>query len=263
MSDKSEYFKGWYEANGEKLNESRRSRYHSDPEYRERVLAQNREARRKKREQAKKERLARKKAQKVRPSNAWKAVDVELGGKIVKMFTIGAVAKALDCSTQALRVWEKKGYIEETPHRSGEKGDRLYTLEQIEEMRASLTEQGRIGPGKQKLNTTPYVERRLLLEGRKRARTTRLYRIGMMAQIAGRTAYTLEQLEQKGFIPETPLRLNEGGHRLYTVGMMKAVKEAFDKRDGEIRGEDEWKAFYSDVETAWNSMGVLGARLVD
>lgn len=261
-TEKSEYFKGWYAANGRRLNTTRRDRYSTDPAYRDKVLLQNREARKKKRAENKKERLAKKEALKVRPSRAWRAVSVEVNGKLVKMFTIGAVAKALDCSVQALRLWERKGVLTETPHRYS-KGDRLYTLGQIERLRVSLTEQGRIGQGKVRVKVAPFAERKVLFKGRTRARKTRLYRIGTMAQIVGRTVVTLEQLEQKGLLPETPFRVSEAGHRLYTVGMMKAVKEAFDRQGGEIRGEEAWSVFHSEVLTSWAAMGIIGANIVE
>ncbi len=255
------YFHDWYKTNGKSLNKRRKDRYNSDPEYREKVLAQNREARRKRREASQGERDAKKDAQKVKPSKAWKSVNVEVDGKVVKMFTIGAVAKSLDCSAQALRLWERKGIIEETPYRYS-KGDRLYTLEQIEDMRASLTAQGRIGPNKTRVKTSPYVECYILLAGRQRKKLVRLFRIGTMAQMVGRTVVTLEQLEQKGYLPETPFRLSEVGHRLYTLGMMESVKAAFDKRGGEVRGEGSWRSLHDEVVKSWSAQGIVGAQFL-
>ena len=263
----SSYFQDWYKVHGEKLNESRKDRYQNDPEYREKVLAQNRKARRKKREESKSERLAQRAAQKVKPSKAWKSVNWEIEDedgtkRVVKMFTISAVARSLDCSVQALRMWERKGIIESTPYRYS-KGDRLYTVEQIEAMRKHLTKEGRVGPNKTKIKSQPYVEKKVVMAGRKRGRKTRLFRIGTMAQLVGRTVVTLEQLENKGSLPETPFRLSEAGHRLYTLGMMKAVKKAFDKRDGEVRGEEAWQGLFSDVKASWEAMGVMGAHMQD
>ena len=44
-------FKDWYTRNADSLNAKRKDRYHSDPEYREKVLEQNRLSRRKKKQQ--------------------------------------------------------------------------------------------------------------------------------------------------------------------------------------------------------------------
>jgi DNA-binding transcriptional MerR regulator len=263
----STYFKEWYRDNGDELNKSRRERYHSDPEYKEKILQQNREARRKRREAALKEKKARKSAQKTRSSQSWKSVNIELtdddGNKVVqKMFTIGAVAKALDCSVQALRLWEKKKFIPETPFRYS-KGDRLYTKDQIETMRNVLTAKGRIGTNKVRSRPLPYVEKKILLNGRKRARKTKLFRIGILAKTVGRTVVTLEQLEQKGALPATPFRASDVGYRLYTQRMMEAVKNAFDDRGGEIRGEEAWSEFHDAVYKAWDKQNVIGASIAE
>jgi len=264
--DKPSYFQEWYDLNGKALNDTRRDRYSTDPEYREKVLAQNRVARKKKRDAAKVERLARRDAQKVVPSKSWKTVNVEVKDgnktKIVKMFTIGAVAAALDCSPGALRLWEAKGIIEETPNRYT-KGDRLYTLDQIEHYKERLTKLGRIGPDKVVINTLPYVERRILLHGKKRTRKLRLFRIGALAKVIGRTVNTVEGLARNGNIPETPFRATEAGSRLYTLGMIEDIKCAFDRRDGDIRGEEEWKKVFAEIERSWDSSGISGAIVIE
>lgn len=264
--DKPSYFQEWYDLNGKALNETRRDRYSTDPEYRERVLAQNRAARKKKRDAAKLERLARREATKVATSKSWKTVNVEVkdGGttKIVKMFTIGAVAAALDCSPGALRLWEAKGIIEETPNRYT-KGDRLYTLDQIERYKERLTKLGRIGPDKVMISTLPYVERRVLLNGKKRTRKLRLFRIGALAKVIGRTVNTVEGLARNGYIPETPFRATEAGSRLYTLDMIEDIKSAFDRRDGDIRGETEWEKVFSEIERSWDTSGISGAVVIE
>jgi DNA-binding transcriptional MerR regulator len=264
--ENTSYFQEWYGQNGEALNTSRRDRYNSDPEYREKVLAQNRVARKKKRDAARLERAAQKEARKVAPTRSWKTVDVEVvdgaGTKIVKMFTIGAVAAALDCSTGALRLWASKGVIEETPHRYT-KGDRLYTLEQIEAYKVKLTALGRIGPNKSVINTLPYVERRVLLDGRKRTRKLRLFKIGALAKMVGRTVNTVENLARKGYLPETPFRATEAGSRLYTLGMIEAVKDAFDSRHGMVRGTGEWDSMFSEITDSWRSAGIVGAKIME
>jgi DNA-binding transcriptional MerR regulator len=295
MSDTpTTYFQEWYRDNGDQLNKSRRERYRTDPEYREKVLEQNREARKRRRRQTLKERRKRQTASKARTSQSWKSVNVELKDSkgnpvVVKMFTIGAVAKALDCSVQALRLWEKKGIIPETEYRYS-KGDRLYTQEQIETYREILLQQGRIGQNRVRTRPLPYVERWVAFPGERRkgkrvhadelhtldedvteailkngrlVRKVKLFRIGVLAKAVGRTVVTLEQLEQKGAFPETPFRASEVGYRLYTAKMMEAVKTAFESRDGEIRGEEAWQDFHDEVYAAWKDLNVLGAEILD
>jgi DNA-binding transcriptional MerR regulator len=294
MGDTSTYFQEWYRDNGGELNKSRRERYRTDPEYREKVLEQNREARKRRRKAALKERKKRQEASTVRTSQPWKSINVELkdenGNPVVtRMFSIGAVAGALDCSVQALRLWEKKKIIPETPYRYS-KGDRLYTVEQIETYREILTQQGRIGADRTRTRVLPYVERWVVFPGERRtgkrvdaselssldeatteailkdgrlARKVRLFRIGTLAKAVGRTVVTLEQLEQRGAFPETPFRASEVGYRLYTMKMMEAVKKAFKDRDGDIRGEEAWQEFHDEVYAAWKALNVLGAKILD
>jgi hypothetical protein len=93
-------------------------------------------------------------------------------------------------------------------------------------------------------------------------RETELFRIGVLARAAKRTVVTLEQLEQRGFLPETPFRASELGYRLYTEGMIKAVSSAFEKRCWEIRGDEEWKKFHDEVYESWKAQGVVGASIL-
>jgi len=291
----STYFQEWYRDNGDKLNESRRDRYHTDPEYREKVLQQNREARKRRRQAALLLRKKKRAGAKIRPSQNWKSINVELKGEdgkpvVTKMFTIGAVAKALDCSVQALRLWEKKGIIPETEYRYS-KGDRLYTKEQIEMYRDILLKQGRIGKNRVRSRPLSYVERWVRFPGEKKkrgkrvsvddlddldesvtqavlksgevARKVKLFRIGVLAKAVGRTVVTLEQLEQSGKFPETPFRASEVGYRLYSMKMVEVVKEAFEARDGEIRGEEAWKGFHDEVYAAWDKLNVFGAEILE
>lgn len=261
------YFQEWYANNGDELNKSRRDKYRDDPEYREKILKQNREARKKRRKEALKEKRKKQAATKTRTAQSWKAVTVELedkkSGQMVptKMFTIGAVAKALGCSVQALRLWEKKGVIPEASFRYS-KGDRLYTAEAIDILREVLAKQKRL-EGTKPPRPLPYVERAVRLVGPKREEKMRLFRIGVLAKTVGRTVVTLEQLEQRGALPETPFRASKVGYRLYSREMMEAVKASFDKRLGEIRGEDAWQEFHDEVQSAWKSLGVVGARILE
>jgi hypothetical protein len=75
-------------------------------------------------------------------SNGWDESPIikTLKGKEVEVFTIGALAQALEKEIVTIRLWEKKGYIPGAPYRlrskslNGKKvmGNRVYTRELIE-----------------------------------------------------------------------------------------------------------------------------------
>lgn len=75
-------------------------------------------------------------------TNGWDEEPIKktLKGKEVDLFTIGALAQALEKKIVTIRLWERKGYIPIAPYRfrsktlNGEKvqGNRAYTRELIE-----------------------------------------------------------------------------------------------------------------------------------
>ncbi len=76
-----------------------------------------------------------------------------LGGKEVEVFTIGALAQALEKSIVSIRSWEKKGYIPRAPYRlraktlNGKKvsGNRVYTRRLIEIAVEEFSKRGLLG----------------------------------------------------------------------------------------------------------------------
>jgi hypothetical protein len=79
---------------------------------------------------------------KVGETNGWDETPIikTLGGKETEVFTIGALAQALDKTIVTIRLWERKGYIPRAPYRlrsktlKGQKtgGNRVYTRALIE-----------------------------------------------------------------------------------------------------------------------------------
>ena len=75
-------------------------------------------------------------------TNGWDANPIvkTLGGKETEVFTIGALAQALEKTIVTVRLWERKGYIPRAPYRlrsktlKGQKtgGNRVYTRSLIE-----------------------------------------------------------------------------------------------------------------------------------
>ncbi len=266
-----DYYRRWYVRNGDALNKSRQRRYRDDPEYRNHILEQNREARKRKRAESLEERKRENSARKTRVNRAWKTHDVVLEddetGEVctTKLFTIGLAATLLGCSVQALRGWERKGIIPETPFRGskrGSKGDRLYTADMVEMFREVLESKGHLNPNQVRPRPLRVAERTVRFAGGKVKKDVKLFRIGELAEASQRTVVTLEQLEQKGWLPKTPFRVSDLGYRLYTEPMITAVKNAFESRGWEVRGEEEWESFRAEVHAAWKKQGVIGARII-
>lgn len=255
----------WYAVNGEELNDARRERYKTDPAYRAQVLEANRkvrEARRRaKAEQAKTE------------SAAVKAPAIPRGFKVLetsgkgrgkkkgppqKLFSIGALAGVLGCSAQAIRLWEKKGLIKPPAHFSP-KHDRLYTLDEIEIIRARFQAEGRMCEIAER-NTEEVVKREVVLADGSQA-AWEFFRVGVLARALDRTVVTVSQLEDRGRLPETPFRASQTRYRLYTASMIRAVKEVFDTFGGRLRGAPSWDRFRAAVLARWRDLGVLEVKL--
>lgn len=254
-------FKAWYDSNSQSFNKDRRKRYDTDPEYRARVLETNRLSRQRRREAAKLERAAESAAIKVKmPHKPWKEVEVPTKGgeETTKLYSIGALARALNRSVQVIRLWEKKGVIPETPLRN-DKGDRLYTPEDVSRIHELLKAQNRLDDKPRPQHKTLLAKIRLsdgsVIE-------CPVFRVGIFAQAIGRSVVTLEQMERRKVIPPSPLR-TPAGHRVYTASMIEVVKHALDKRGPEIRGEQAWQEFAAEVKTGWKTAKVNKSKLLD
>jgi len=260
----------WYAENHEEFNKNRRSRYATDPRYRQKVLGWNQQSRNKKRKATEQERREEAKAIKVAlPQKRWKRFMAPApDGSATEYFTIGALSEVLHRSIQVIRLWESQGVIATTPH-VNQKGDRLYTRAQIQEIHDALLAQGRLGDqGKRRgQGMHPFLRTVKFADGH--AAETALYKVGVLAQAIDRTIVTIEQMEARGALPVTPFRgtivrhgAPQPGYRLYTVEMIRAVRVAFEARNADIRGPTKRAAFYEEVLRAWTDLGVVGATLV-
>lgn len=261
-------FTKWYENNKGNFNEKRRSRYNTDPEYRQRVLEMNRKNREKRQSERSAEEKARQKAVKVIASPAWKEFEADEvveglpqeDGAAQKFLTIGAVAKATRRSTQTIRLWEKQGLIPETPYRNS-RDDRLYTPAMVLEILNKVKELKELEPVDHKSEIVPVDLKVKMLSGE--VVDLRVFRVGVLAQAVGRTVLTLEQMERKGVFPKTPLRDPQTGHRYYTAEMIEAVKAALDDMGGaRLRGEQRKAEFHSRILNAWAEQGIIGVTIV-
>lgn len=260
------YFAGWYAEHGKVLNEERAKRYASDPEYKKKVLAQNRAARQKKRAETLERRKAAGTAERV--EKAWKTrpltLTLDQGQEVtVQGFTIGAVAKLLEVSVQAIRLWERKGHLPGTPFRYQGR-DRLYPYDLIELYRYIVHDlQQRMSADKTHPKPLWMVRRIVQFAGEAAPREVKLFRIGVLAKAAKKTVVTLEQWESKNLLPITPFRAaGTPGYRLYTTGQIRSVVAAMRRLDWEIRGDEAKEAFHTEVLSAWKAQGVIGARIL-
>ena len=264
-------YQRWYEDNKSTFNKARRSRYHTDPGYRDKVLRWNRESRQKKRASEEQEHRAEVQARRVvLPTRRWKTETMMLRKGSTKveerMFSIGALAEVLGRSIQVIRLWEREGVISKTPHRNA-KGDRLYTAKQMQEILDHLTRAGRLEDqgGRQRQGLRPIPRKVRFSNGE--IREAKLYKVGVLAKAIERTIITVEQMEERGALPATPFRgalkstTGSKGYRLYTLGMIRIVEEAFVAQGRDIRGEDKRLAFHDHILLEWSKIGVVGAAL--
>jgi DNA-binding transcriptional MerR regulator len=262
-------FAEWYRLNGKRLNKKRKARYHTDSRYRQKVLDTNQDCRERRKSTAD----PRDKVARVRPEHRWKTITGEVNGRTEILFTIGALAEVLHCSIQAVRLWERQGLIPKTPIRAGNKnkGDRLYTREMVDRIRTVLAAQGKLSlevktesEGSEPRPLKRWVRLKKSRRPRKKKVVqVKLWLIGVLAKAVKRNVATLEQLEQRGILPETPFRASSIGRRLYTEKMIKTVCRAFEKRGGEIHGEEAWELFHAEVLRGWTAQGVMGAVILE
>jgi hypothetical protein len=96
-----------------------------------------------------------KRAQALGESNGWDETPLikTLNGVETELFTIGALAQALEKKIVTIRLWEQKGYIPIAPYRlrsktlNGQKvnGNRVYTRELIEIAMEEFAKRGLLG----------------------------------------------------------------------------------------------------------------------
>lgn len=99
---------------------------------------------------------------KIGESNGWDENPIikTLGGQEVEVFTIGALAQALEKSIVSVRLWERKGYIPRAPYRlrsktlKGQKtgGNRVYTRALIEATIEEFSRRGLLGTARVEWN---------------------------------------------------------------------------------------------------------------
>lgn len=195
-----------------------------------------------------------KKAMPPRPKS-WRIVEKEVDGVKMSFLTIGAVARALDRAVSTLRVWEREGLLPKTPYRS-DTGQRLYTMEQLQEIRARAKKDPKFSDLVRKKRRTEQVVRKVRwMDGT--TEEIALYRVRVLAREIGRTPQTIRLMERRYGLPPTPLR--SGNQRLYTMGMIEVVKSACAHK----KYLACWSDIYLKVLTRWQELGVLGGQVLE
>lgn len=259
-------FKSWYEEHGGGLNEERRNRYKSDPEYRAKVREWNRNSRERKVERRREEREKELDAIKVKlPKIAYGSdVKINVDGKEVgtKIYTLGVLAKALGRAKVTLYKWEKDGLLPKTPFRSPA-GDRLYTPEMVLWIREVLEKSGHVSEEKVRSSSGGVkATSRVVSIGEKEVKRMQLFRMGTLAKVVGRTVETLREWEKEGLLPETPLRVEEHGHRYYTSEMIEVVKKVLDEESAALTNGAR-AGVGPKISKEWKLLGVDKMKVVD
>jgi len=255
MAKKPFSFKKWYEDNGKALNESRRQRYLNDHDYKARVREGNKKSRVKAREAAVEERAARYSAKELVVAGNWHTSTITTNSD-TKLVTIGALAHMLNRSKIGLRLLEKRGVLPAPAVRS-KQGTRLYTPEQVLDIQKLVS-----GLESSKSEKRVIAEYKVCVVSMADGKHYKLplFRVGVLAKAVGRSVATVEQMERRGLIPETPLRIPPN-RRVYTSEMIEAVSEAFDRRYGSFRGADV-KEVHDGIQSAWKNQNVVGAKFI-
>jgi DNA-binding transcriptional MerR regulator len=243
-------YKEWYGKNKERVAEARRRRYETDPAYREKIHDRNLKVRTTKKRADLQVKREEDKAKKAEAETPWR--EVVVNGQTY--LTIGALARVLGKSVKTLRLWETQGLIPKAQHRAA-RGDRLYTPEEVLDLREKLLAEGKIEdvvPAARAMGSVHGV----LVRGV--PVRLMLFRISVLAEAAGRSVATFLQLEDKGRFPKTPLR-SVGGQRLYTREMIEAVAKAVRQMDASC-GRD-WAKFYRQIHAEWERVGLFEMQM--
>jgi DNA-binding transcriptional MerR regulator len=267
-------WKEWYGENRDEWNKRRRERYAKDPNYRGTVLKRSKEFRETQRESERDERRREQEAVKMRPVDHFKTSVEKVNGKNRAFFTIGKLAKELNVSVQALRLWEKKGVIPAAAKRSAGQ-NRLYTAEQITLIKKKLAKENRLGFDRRKNRRMNSGERWKVRLDDGKVEERVLFTVGMLATAVSKTPVTLSLLERKGHLPSTSLRgpfededkdsgegAAGGGRRLYTAEQIQAVVEAYTPRSG-LRAPSVWQDFFREVRDKWAAARCLKAEALE
>ena len=259
---RSDYFKGYYEENRERINGNRQSRYHTDPAYRQRVLESSQRYREKN--------YTPPDPTRIRRSTRLDPTPMKIGsGEEVEFYRVSVLAMAVKRSVQSITHWETNGVLPATPYKDN-RGHRFYTPEMIrvvKEVVGVLAEDhARILPelGSYELIMERWVNLGVPMNAQsmktalKKTRSPRksrakqdipvsgirrcpnldpivmkpkgggvpmeFYRVSVLAMAVKRSIQSITHWESNGVLPATPYR-DARGCRYYTAQMIVAVRD--------------------------------------
>lgn len=135
-SPRKEYYADWYQTNKKRISDKRKDAYHSDPDYREKVLAQSSDHRERQRK------APRVKVPRHQVPKRYKTGD---GGEIV-LYSIGFFAMFISRSVQSINEWEKSGILPKTPYVQGTRRFRFYTRAMMDAVKEMVGSKRRLYP---------------------------------------------------------------------------------------------------------------------
>lgn len=243
MSDRNDYYAGWYAENREAILERRRKRWRDDPAYRKRQCRRKRARPRKGKRRH------------------FPPLELHLEGCRRVYWSAGVLASRIGRSMRTVDSWQARGLLPETPVRHG--GVRYYSEEMICAVQAALRHVGGRVRGEDALWYYCVLSRWLrsdlaaleaagdveLQELRRVYQDGALvaYTVAGAAEKLGRQAQTLANWQRYGVIPATPLRY--GDEEIFTPGMVRALLEAVSKRGGSVQWNDS--TLRQELREAW------------
>lgn len=135
------YFKQYYRDKRGDILGKRKSRYHEDSDYREKVMAQSRAYRAR---MAIERDKAHANGEPVKTGGGpRRPVNVKVNGSVQRAWTIGHLSKRINRSVAFVNNMAKVGLLPETPFRS-ERGDRLWTDGMILTLKLAIQRRGEV-----------------------------------------------------------------------------------------------------------------------
>ena len=265
-SEKKTRFQVWYAANREKLAEDRKRKYSNDPAYKARVKSYREKKVVKRRQKRIAEDVRHLEASKAGDTKSqWREYEVNVESPdgtspIMTCVTISALAQAVGCSVQAVRLWERQGVIPETPYRTA-RGVRLYLPEVVLQLRDTLleTSHAQMQP---KMRIPLYRKFLVQIGDDELNRSSKLFfRASTLAGVCNRRPATIASMERKGRLPVSPIQHPTTKHRLYTKEMLFAVREGL-KQFVDGVSVPLWLDFTNYVEHQWRVQGVYDMQLL-
>lgn len=172
----------------------------------------------------------------------WKVYTQEIDGVETTFFTVGAMAHRMNRQVSTIVSWIKDGLIPDTPYRTRQ-GGRLYTLDQIEEIRRQL----KFVADKRRRGLRWTV---VLQNAAGETKKVEVARIGALAA-ALKIGSGAVQAAESTWLPRTPWVADQV--RLYSAEMTEAVVQGYRMRRQAHWTTEDVRLY---IESWWKRLGV-------